>query len=196
MDQYKNIKGILFDFDGTIFELKTDYSRMRKRLKKYFESFGIKKEFNPIIEKINESLEEIHDKTKVDAIRKAAYEIIEDEELKAEQKAILREGASGILNYTSKKYRCCIVSRNGRKIIIRLLNKYKLPAPAVIVAREDTEKLKPAKEHLEKALSMLNMEPHQCILVGDSIHDVKAGKRLNITTVLVDNGFDYLMRII
>jgi HAD superfamily hydrolase (TIGR01509 family) len=196
MDQYKNIKAILLDFDGTIFDLKTDYSRIRERLKKYFESFGIKKEFNPIVEKINESLEEIQDKTKVDMIRKGAYEIMEDEELIAEQKATLRKGASSFLNYASKKYACAIVSRNGRKIIFNLLKEYKLPTPKVIIAREDTLKQKPAKEHFQKALSMLNMKPNQCIIVGDSIHDVEAGKRLNITTVLVDKGFDHLMSII
>src|SRR3989344_923074 len=119
MDKQRSIKAILFDFDGTIVDLRTDYDRIRCGLSKYFNNFGIKKEFKPMLKKIDESIEELKKKKKggdADKIRKQAYQIIDAEELKAADKAELKKGAFELLHFLKKekgkKKKVVIISRN------------------------------------------------------------------------------------
>lgn len=55
----------------------------------------------------------------------------------------------------------------------------------VVVALDDVEKAKPDTEPLEKALAQLGSTKETAMMIGDSIHDVLAGKNLGIPTAVV-----------
>ena len=70
-----------------------------------------------------------------------------------------------------------------------------LPYFSTIVTFNDVSKVKPDPEPIEKALSALEAEGHEAIMVGDSYHDILAGKNAGTKTAGVSwsiKGEDYL----
>jgi len=57
-----------------------------------------------------------------------------------------------------------------------------------IVTALDTLKPKPSPEALLKSIDMLHLDKIDCIIVGDSINDVRAGKAAGIKTIAVLSG--------
>jgi phosphoglycolate phosphatase len=55
----------------------------------------------------------------------------------------------------------------------------------VIIARQDVRRLKPHPQPIRRAAERLGLEPQQCIIVGDTTVDVRAGKRAGAMTVAV-----------
>jgi phosphoglycolate phosphatase len=57
-----------------------------------------------------------------------------------------------------------------------------------IVTARDTSKPKPSPEALIQCVEALDVEMCECIIAGDSINDVKAGKAAGVRTVAVLSG--------
>jgi HAD superfamily hydrolase (TIGR01549 family) len=72
----------------------------------------------------------------------------------------------------------------------RLLKRVAGPACPVITS-EDVAAAKPAPDLFELAASRLEKEPRDCFVVGDSVWDVLAGRRMNAAVIaLRSGGFD------
>ena len=185
------MKAVLFDFDETLVYLPIDYDNVKRRLKKLFLQFGIKSDFHPLIESINDSLLKLENhvsKLSASEIKKKAYAILEDEELKSIKNAKLVEGAKEVLSFLKENHvSIVVVSRNGRKCIEKSVMKLNIPQPDLIVSRDDVIELKPSPKHAIVALEKLNLRPSEALLVGDGYHDVALGKNSGIRTVLVKN---------
>lgn len=80
-----------------------------------------------------------------------------------------------------------IISRNSRETIIEVFNRYQLPDPDLIVGLEDVTKAKPDPEAVEVALQKFNLRKDECILVGDTIHDMEMGEKAGVFRVLLIN---------
>jgi pyrophosphatase PpaX len=52
----------------------------------------------------------------------------------------------------------------------------------VIVGADDTERHKPDPEPVHKALALLNATPDATVFVGDSPHDLAAGRAAGVST--------------
>jgi pyrophosphatase PpaX len=82
-----------------------------------------------------------------------------------------------------------IVSRRRRRVISEELDKFKLrPYIDTIVGREDVTQVKPAPNALTLAAERLAVPIDQCLMVGDSPNDVKAGKAAGAKTAVVLTG--------
>jgi HAD superfamily hydrolase (TIGR01509 family) len=82
-----------------------------------------------------------------------------------------------------------IVSRRRRRVISEELDKFKLrPYIDTIVGREDVTQVKPAPNALTLAAERLAVPIDQCLMVGDSPNDVKAGKAAGAKTAAVLTG--------
>jgi len=82
-----------------------------------------------------------------------------------------------------------IVSRRRRRVINEELDKFKLrPYLDTIVGREDVAQVKPAPNALTLAAERLTVPIKQCLMVGDSPNDVKAGKAAGAKTASVLTG--------
>lgn len=57
-----------------------------------------------------------------------------------------------------------------------------------VVTAFDTRYPKPSPEALIRCAEQFCVEPHECVVVGDSVADIKAGKRAGIKTVAVLTG--------
>lgn len=183
------MKAVLFDFDGTLVYLPIDYASARRRLKELFSRFGVKSNFHPLLESIEDSLSELGNKglpkTSVKEIRRKAYAIINDEErLSVKSARLVDQARETLAAIKEKRLKFAIVSRNGTECIKKCISKLDIPEPDLVVAREDIKKLKPDPQHLTVALKKLRLKPDEVIMVGDSRHDIAAGKGVGIMTVL------------
>ena len=190
MEKRNNIKAVLMDFDGTLVYLPTNYNRMRKRLREFFEPLEIQSDFQPIMESLTYSLLQLKTKApdrSLDVIKKEAYNIIENEEMEAIGGVELIEGATDIIEWLQERgIKVIIITRNGSKCVKEAFKKLKIPTPDFLASRDDVDKVKPEKEHAEFVLKRFGLEPEKCIVVGDSCHDFELGKRTGIPVVLVD----------
>lgn len=101
---------------------------------------------------------------------------------------------SMISNLISRGLKIAVVSSSPRPYCERILSYYKIPYLA-LVAYHDTQLHKPNAQPFMKALSLIQIEPSQCISLGDDIKDVLAaeasGLGVNIgCTWYVDNASD------
>lgn len=189
MEKQDNIKAVLFDFDGTLVFLPTDYDRMRSRLKELFLQFGINSDFQSIMDSIDHSISLLKGNTPeglLQEIREKAYNIIESEELEAVGEAEIAENTTDILRWLKDRgKKIAIITRNGGRCVKEAFDKFNLHSPDLVVSRDDVNKIKPDKEHVDFLLPKLNLRPEECIIVGDSIHDLELGRNANIPVVLV-----------
>jgi len=59
-----------------------------------------------------------------------------------------------------------------------------------IITSDDTEKKKPAPDPLITCAQQLGIKPGDCVYVGDTTTDIKAGKAAGMRTIAVLTGFD------
>lgn len=59
----------------------------------------------------------------------------------------------------------------------------------IVVSAEDVQNPKPHPEHVQAALTYLKVEPDNSFMVGDTKHDIEAGKKAGVKTIGVTYGF-------
>lgn len=167
MDQYKNIKGIIFDFDGTLFDLEVDWAELKNKLKT---DIGVN------------SLHVINRDSNPQAIK-----LIGEVELEGVKNGFPKSNALKILNKLKFNYKISVTSRNNRCAVIAGLKKIGFNQELPIVAREDVKFQKPHPEALQLALSKMNIKSSEVLVVGDTNHDIDAAKKLGSLCVVVKN---------
>ncbi len=84
----------------------------------------------------------------------------------------------------ARDFKLGIVSSKMRLGVERGLNVFAMTELFdVIITADDVTNHKPHPEPLLKALAQINAATHEAIYVGDSIHDIAAGRAANIATV-------------
>lgn len=169
MDISKNLKGVLLDFDGTIFNLEMDWAGLKETLKR---DFGI---------------ETYNIMGKQPDVNKKALKTILGAELSGVENGNPLPGALEILTRLSDNFKMAFTSRNCREAIEAGLAKIGFDQPKPIVGREDVEHGKPHPEAIEIALSHLGLKSDQVVLVGDTYHDLEAAHALDVACVIVKN---------
>lgn len=99
-------------------------------------------------------------------------------------------GAVHLIQQLSPRYDLAIVTSRSRSEADRFVERFELGGCfAAIVAREDVRRQKPAAEPVRRAAERLGHSPEQCIVVGDTVLDIRAGQRAGALTVGVLSGF-------
>lgn len=182
MECQGNLKAVLFDFDGTLFELKVDWDRVRQELKEFFNYPGPASDFKPLKPRIQETVGSSSE------LEQQAYDIISKHEIKGAEEGYPYEGAKEILEWCRNQgLKIVILSRNTKLSIFPVIEKYRWPQPDLVVAREDVQKEKPDPEAGLLVLKKLNLQPEGCLIVGDSLPDLLLAKNLGIKSVLYYN---------
>lgn len=184
MDISKNLKAVLFDFDGTITDLNVDYRRLRKELKKFFKRYSLSSDFKPLLPEIRRVSNLL---TNSDAIYKKALEIVDKYENEAAEKANLKKGIVDIFRVLKKReVMIIILTRNGRKCVTTFFNKHiKVPKYDFIASRDDVRNLKPNVEHINYILKNMKLSKNDCLLVGDSFHDLALAFNSSVNAIIV-----------
>jgi HAD superfamily hydrolase (TIGR01509 family) len=79
-----------------------------------------------------------------------------------------------------------VISSNFKETVERMLEYFGfLKFLNVSVCDDEVENGKPAPDMVLEAMKRLEVSPHECFVVGDTLFDVEAGKRAGALTVLI-----------
>lgn len=188
------IKGILFDLDGTLVDSKPAYIKAAQLT---FKKLGIKPLSDKKAIEIPRQLEkklplEINVKNGIPfflEIYLDSYYSISGFETKLLPNVLLT------LRNLSKRAKLSLVTMRSvpKKTLIKELENLKIAKYFdLFVTALDTKKPKPSPEAVLKCVDNMNLQLDDCIIVGDSINDVRAGKAAGVKTVSVLSGiFSY-----
>jgi len=106
-----------------------------------------------------------------------------------EHSTLMTGAVTTLQTLRTMKLLTAIVSRRRLRVINEELDKFKLRQYLdTIVGREDVTQVKPAPNALTLAAERLTVPIAQCLMVGDSPNDVKAGKAAGAKTAAVLTG--------
>jgi len=170
MELDQNIKLLVFDFDGTLFDLEVDWDRLRQKLG----ISGTGQSLGALIQEYR--LQKHPDLTHVT-----------EAELEAVKAQRLSDEVIEVLRRLHLKYNISILTRNSRRVVEEVLKQTGLEGKIYIVGREDVEKLKPHPEGLAQILGHFKIRAQRAALVGDTYHDVEVAKNAGAVSIIVRN---------
>jgi len=138
------------------------------------------------------------EKNKITEIKRKVNEIVTGFELSAAERTELKPDAKKLLSEIKKlKLKIGLFTINNRKVTEYILKKFGISDFFdVVIPRDRTIKIKPAEEHYLKVIEELNVKPTETIVIGDTIYDFIAPKKLGAVTIGVEGLFsrEYLVK--
>lgn len=166
------IRGVIFDLDGTLVDSGLDFEAMRREMEL------------PNGTSILEAIDAL-------PIERAAAcrSILARHEWEGARRAQLTPGvASFLVMLTERRIRTAVLTRNGREIALFTLTRLKL-AFERLVAREDAP-AKPDPSGVERIREGWGFDRSEVAILGDYRHDLEAGRRAGVRTILFTAGRD------
>jgi len=194
-----DVKCILFDLDGTLFDTA---DAIRRAVEETKTAFNLTIDVDQVI---NESLNVLEGrKSKLNFLIIAFHfhffswknpfrifrikQFFEDRFITYTREGILFPGVAEALRALSR-YRLAVVTSRERMWAENALQKHELLSYfEVMVTTDDVEKDKPHPAPLQKAVSLMQVDPCECLYVGDLPSDIRAGKRTGVHTAAILTG--------
>ncbi len=189
-DALLKVKGILFDLDGTVIDSRQAYLEAAKA------AYQTTKQKMPDLKTVLEIPRRLEQRKPLDDLIGADTPTFLEVYLK-KFNSITRRKTRPFPNIGKALHD---LSRNAKLALITMRF---VPKTAIITDLKyfglseyftcvltalDTPNTKPSPEALIRASKLLGVEAYKCVIVGDSISDVKAGKAAGILTVAVLSG--------
>jgi phosphoglycolate phosphatase len=193
-DQHpQKFEAIIFDFDGTLAELRLDFPEMKRRLgilaQEYF-SQGLPIPNLPALEWLETLRARLHlsDEAAAEAFDTKANSLIQDIEIEAARGGSLFPFTRSLLQQLQEEgIKVAIITRNCEaavRMVFPDLDRY----CAGFLARDHVHRVKPDPDHLMRAIEAIAVSPENTLMVGDHPLDMQAGKRAGILTAGVWSG--------
>jgi len=165
-----DLTAVLFDFDGTLFDLDLDLRGWRAEAAHLPSTSTVEDVLAATCGAERDHLE---------TLLAAAEEV-------AVARGSPRPGAFETL-HRLRHFRLAVVSRNFGATVDAGLRKIGFSGAVTVIGREDVARQKPDPAGVTTALARLGAPPSRAILVGDTFHDVEAGHRGGLRVVVVAN---------
>lgn len=185
------VKGILLDLDGTIVDSKEAYV---EAFKAALSAIGRK---NIDVEKATEIPRRLEQNLPIDdLVGKANVQRFLEAYLKTYYETTVRKGklmphTAETLSILSKKAKLALITMRhvSKGTIIRELEKFGIAKYfQSVVTALNTHHPKPSPEAFKKCAETLGVKINECIVVGDSVADIRAGREAGAKTVAVLSG--------
>ncbi len=185
------IKGIMFDLDGTLVDSRDAYLEAASAA---FAAMGRNRFRNSLVTEIPKRLEQ--DKPIQDLLQGIDTErflsiYLRTYYLTTQEKSRPFPNVAETLDILAKKANLGLITRRNvpRKLVIHELEKFRLEGYFKnVITSLDTVNPKPSPEALLKCSTNLCPKIDECLVVGDSVIDVRAGKNVGAKTVGVLSG--------
>tara|TARA_B100000700_G_C14999481_1_gene835580 strand:+ start:372 stop:989 length:618 start_codon:yes stop_codon:yes gene_type:complete len=182
----KNIKLVLFDLDGVIFDTKTNMKMSWQKVQKVF---NIKNSFNSYFKHIGLPFHVILKKLRIKGKINKINETYRKESIKKINNIKLYPGVKKTLEALNKrKIKLGIVTSKDRIRTLRLIKKFKVKI-SLVVSPSKKLRGKPYPDQLLKAMKISKINSSKTIYVGDMFVDYKAAKNSSIGFVHTRYGY-------
>lgn len=167
-----DLRGVVFDMDGTLTVSELDFDLIRAEC-------GV-----PEGKSILEHMDDLPD-----AERQTVENILVRHERRAAAGSGLRDGAREVLrDLRGRGFRIALLTRNSAESVTTVLGRFGLEFDCWL-SREHAAP-KPSPEPVLKIAETLGLQPDQLLIVGDYIFDVLAGHAAGALTALVKTDRD------
>ena len=191
--QVKKLKAIIFDFDGTLAELRLDFPEMKRQLgllaQEYF-SRGLQLPNVPALEWLEALHARLQQRNEAAAqeFETRAHALIQAIEIEAAHGGALFPFTRSLLRELQEEgIKVAIITRNCEaavRMVFPDLEHY----CAGFLARDHVHRVKPDPDHLLRALETIAASPESALMVGDHPLDMQTGKSAGILTAGVSSG--------
>jgi phosphoglycolate phosphatase len=187
------LESIVFDFDGTLAELKIDFYEMKHRIGRLAQSY-LDSPPPPLKLPALEWLETLVASVRKDSpenageFERSAQSLIVDIELEAARRGALFPFTRQILRrLQDRMVKVAIITRNCEdavRIVFPDMEDY----CSCFLARNHVPRVKPHPDHLLRALQEVKAAPESSLMVGDHPLDIQTGVRAGTLTAGVWSG--------
>jgi phosphoglycolate phosphatase len=185
------IKGIIFDFDGTLTELTLDFGHIRAEIEKvarqYVGDDEIKSQEGQYI---IETIYWVEDRLggRADTFRHEAFTRLRELEMAASRgKNVYPYTREVLRRLREKGMKIGVITRSHVDVLFLVFQDIRNYVDT-IVTRDEVREVKPHPNHGREVLRLLGIKPDEAILVGDHPTDVLAGKAVGAKTAGVLSG--------
>ncbi len=189
-----SLKAVIFDFDGTLAKLNTDFSLMRSVILNLISAYNIPLDclrdlfVLEMIEAGRRLISVADPRREIDYI-KEANRLVSDIEIKAAKEGELIDGVRQMLGeLKTRNIKMGVVTRNCSEAVREVFPDIDVFSKAVIT-REFTTNVKPHPGHIRTALDALGVTPEHSAMVGDHPMDIGIGKKVGAYTIGVLTGY-------
>lgn len=181
------IDGIIFDFDGTLVDT---FDTHLQSWREAFESVGSKMDNKKFINNFGKSYKDFTFSINPNLSNFDIDKVIQTEKklmkTRSSQYNLFPECREVLEILNEKNIKCMIASSNPHQVTEDLLTQFKIShLISKVVGPDDVKNGKPAPDMLLLALKHYNMSPQNSIMVGDTSHDILAGKNADTKTALI-----------
>jgi HAD superfamily hydrolase (TIGR01509 family) len=183
------VRAVIFDLDGTLIDsYEAHVESFRRALSRFgltvkdeeiYRRFG-----KPAKQIIKEILPENQHRHIDEIVRYKRLEFIE-----TSKDMQVFDGVEILLKYLKDKgFKICLATSADSPSVIRVVNKFDLKNYFdVIISSNDVTEAKPNPEMFIQASKRLEVQPKNCLVIGDSPFDVIAAKKADMKIIIVDN---------
>jgi phosphoglycolate phosphatase len=189
----EKVQAMVFDFDGTLAELRLDFAEMKRRLSGLAESYLSRALPEPVVPALewSEMLRALIEESDTDCAEEFRYranELVVRMELESAHRGCLFPFTRPILRLLGRRgIRTAIITRNCEAAVRVVFNDMD-EFCTTFLARDHVPRVKPDPDHLFRALKKTKANPAGALIVGDHPLDVQTGKRAGILTAGVWSG--------
>jgi HAD superfamily hydrolase (TIGR01549 family) len=163
-----NLKGAIFDMDGTVFDVPYDWKKIKEELKT---------EGKPIL---------VHIKSLSEPEKSDKWKILEKYEQDATQKAVLKDGMREFLLFLKERgLKTALVTNNSRTNVDFLLNKFNLKFDCVLSRERGL--WKPSGAPFFAVMDEMDLRRDECCVIGDTHFDIAAAREVKIREIYILN---------
>lgn len=186
---FRGVKAVLFDFDGTLAHLNIDFKMMARRIHELMRKWGL--DYQVLRERyVLEQIQEAADHLGVawGGFHENATTVLREVEMEAAEKGRLLPGVRPLLQrIRSNGIKVGVLTRNCRLAVLSVAPDIEGYCDA-FVPRDDTPQVKPHPSHMLKCLESLEADSRHSVMVGDHVIDIRSGQALGMRTVGVLTG--------
>lgn len=185
------ISGIIFDFDGTLVDTVDDIaSAMNTVLQTYGYSGWPEEQYRQWVGQGTRQM--IRQASPQNINQQEVYEKFTSEyEAHCLEKTRIFTGINELLTQLLHMDMPLSILSNKSQKLLRYMTNRLFPEKcfiSVVGVTQDTP-VKPAPGHLNQIIQKMNVSPEQCLMIGDTSIDIKAGQNAGVSTLAVEWGY-------